>query len=193
MFAAAPMTSLVVSPQETGNAHSAEPMNTALQAKGTMRRSFTKRSLEDVFADVESNEGVDPDEVLKTYTLRGTYSLEEALSLKGVMQPQSNDKEIHVGEMVAEELFFMWPFSDEVAPRRYFEDCTAWVERNVAETVLSSIVFMGADASYCRILASSAFNPFTELTALSVPETSFYEVVGAKYGIAAPQVEPVEA
>lgn len=155
-----------------------------------------KHNLRELLAERGPYGNIDPSKTPNNYILRGpTISLDAMVEVDEIVSSaDTGGKKLRKDAVWGFELIFTALPKTGGDLHSYFEACTRWAEEEFGVPVLSSVVHLDQGAPHCHVLLVPLFkgkmnggkvygNKATMVARLS----SFYEVVGKRYGLNRPQ------
>lgn len=155
-----------------------------------------KHNLRELLAERGTYGNIDPSRTPNNYVLRGPSTSFDGMAEvdKIVSSADTGGKKLRKDAVWGFELIFTALPKTGGDLHSYFEACTRWAEQEFGVPVLSSVVHLDQGAPHCHVLLVPLFkgkmnggkvygNKATMVARLS----SFYEVVGKRYGLSRPQ------
>jgi hypothetical protein len=157
-----------------------------------------KHNLREIVAEIGADKHIDPKRSADNIILRGPVTADGVVALrKSLLDAAKLKKKLRVDAVQGLEVLFTWPFPGQECPLQYFEDCTRWAENHFNVPVLSSVVHLDESQPHCHVILLPLINGrmngsdlFGTGVKLRMHLDSFYQLVGASYGITRPLPKP---
>lgn len=168
-----------------------------LIGKGIITRA-AKHNLREIATEIGADKHIDPARIKDNIILRGAATAEGVTALrKSLLDAAQLKRTLRVDAVQGVEILFTWPFPGQECPPQYFEDCTSWAEVHFQVPVLSSVVHLDESQPHCHVILLPLINGcmngsdlFGYGVVLRMHLDSFYQHVGATYGITRPLRKP---
>lgn len=157
-----------------------------------------KHNLREIVAEIGAEQRIDPTRGADNIILRGPDTADGVAALrKSLLDAAKLKKKLRVDAVQGLEVLFTWPFPGQECPPQYFEDCTRWAENHFKVPVLSSVVHLDESQPHCHVILLPLINGrmngsdlFGTGAKLRMHLDSFYQLVGAAYGLTRPLPKP---